>query len=56
MAKQVPIVFVRVGDPAGSGFVAGLAHPGGTITGFAGWGHSQPRSFWPVLRRWNWTG
>src|SRR5260221_7639951 len=25
MAKQVPIVFVRVGDPVGSGFVASLA-------------------------------
>jgi putative ABC transport system substrate-binding protein len=37
MAKQVPIVFVRVGDPVGSGFVASLAHPGGNITGFAGY-------------------
>src|SRR5271154_544564 len=37
MAKEVPIVFVRVGDPVGSVFVAGLAHPGGNITGFAGY-------------------
>jgi putative tryptophan/tyrosine transport system substrate-binding protein len=37
MAKQVPIVFVRVGDPVGSGFVASLARPGGNITGFAGY-------------------
>jgi putative ABC transport system substrate-binding protein len=37
MAKEVPIVFVRVGDPVGSGFVASLAHPGGNITGFAGY-------------------
>jgi putative ABC transport system substrate-binding protein len=37
MAKEAPIVFVRVGDPVGSGFVASLAHPGGNITGFAGY-------------------
>jgi putative ABC transport system substrate-binding protein len=35
IAGKVPIVFVGVGDPVGSGFVASLAHPGGNITGFA---------------------
>jgi putative ABC transport system substrate-binding protein len=35
MAGKVPVVFVGVGDPVGSGFVASLAHPGGNITGFA---------------------
>jgi putative tryptophan/tyrosine transport system substrate-binding protein len=35
IAGNVPVVFVAVGDPVGSGFVASLAHPGGTITGFA---------------------
>ena len=30
----VPIVFVAVSDPVGSGFVASLARPGGNITGF----------------------
>src|ERR1700757_1338906 len=29
-----PIVFVVVTDPVGDGFVAGLSHPGGNITGF----------------------
>jgi putative ABC transport system substrate-binding protein len=33
-AHTVPIVFVNVSDPVGSGFVAGLARPGGNITGF----------------------
>jgi ABC-type uncharacterized transport system substrate-binding protein len=33
---RVPVVFVGVGDPVGSGFVVSLAHPGGNITGFAG--------------------
>jgi len=33
--RSIPIVFTAVSDPAGSGFVASLAHPGGNITGFA---------------------
>jgi putative ABC transport system substrate-binding protein len=33
--QTIPIVFVAVSDPVGSGFVAGLARPGGNITGFA---------------------
>jgi putative ABC transport system substrate-binding protein len=32
--RTVPIVFVVVVDPVGSGYVAGLARPGGNITGF----------------------
>jgi putative ABC transport system substrate-binding protein len=36
LAGSVPVVFVGVGDPIGEGFVASLAHPGGNITGFAG--------------------
>ena len=35
IAGSVPIVFVGVGDPVGSRFVASLAQPGGNITGFA---------------------
>jgi putative ABC transport system substrate-binding protein len=31
---NIPIVFNLVNDPVGQGFVAGLAHPGGNITGF----------------------
>ena len=33
-ARSVPIVFVVVVDPVGSGFVDSLARPGGNITGF----------------------
>jgi putative ABC transport system substrate-binding protein len=33
----IPVVFTQVSDPVGSGFVAGLAHPGGNITGFQGY-------------------
>jgi putative ABC transport system substrate-binding protein len=32
--KTIPIIFVVVSDPVGSGLVASLAHPGGNITGF----------------------
>jgi len=33
--STIPIVFINVGDPVGMGFVAGLAKPGGNITGFS---------------------
>jgi putative tryptophan/tyrosine transport system substrate-binding protein len=32
--NTIPIVFVIVSDPVGSGFVNSLSHPGGNITGF----------------------
>jgi putative tryptophan/tyrosine transport system substrate-binding protein len=32
--RSIPILFVNVSDPIGSGFVASLARPGGNITGF----------------------
>ncbi len=34
VAGNVPIVFVGVGDPVGSGFVDSLVQPGANITGF----------------------
>ena len=33
--RTIPIVFSVVNDPAGQGFVASLARPGGNITGFS---------------------
>ena len=32
--QKIPIVFVTVSDPVGSGFAKSLTHPGGNITGF----------------------
>ena len=32
--REIPIVFVQVADPVGSGFVGSLARPGGNMTGF----------------------
>jgi len=34
VTQTIPIVFVVVSDPVGSGFVASIARPGGNITGF----------------------
>ena len=34
LTRSIPIVFVIVSDPVGSGFVESLAHPGGNATGF----------------------
>jgi putative ABC transport system substrate-binding protein len=32
--QTIPIVFINVADPVGSGFVPNLARPGGNVTGF----------------------
>jgi putative ABC transport system substrate-binding protein len=32
--RTIPIIFVLVADPVGSGYVASLPHPGGNVTGF----------------------
>jgi putative ABC transport system substrate-binding protein len=35
LTHTVPVVFANVADPVAAGFVAGLAHPGGNMTGFS---------------------
>jgi putative ABC transport system substrate-binding protein len=35
--RTIPIVFISVGDPVGSGFVSNEARPDGNVTGFANW-------------------
>ena len=39
--RTIPIVFMNVVDPVGGGFVEGLAHPGGNITGFLNFEYSM---------------
>src|SRR6516165_4991375 len=50
IARSVPIVFLAVGDPVGSGFVASLARPGGNITGFASHEPSMGGKWLEVLK------
>ncbi len=33
--RNIPIVFLQVIDPVGSGLIESMAHPGGNVTGFA---------------------
>lgn len=50
LAQNVPIVFIAVGDPVGSGFVASLSHPGGNITGFASYDGPMGSKWLEVLK------
>jgi putative ABC transport system substrate-binding protein len=50
MVGNVPVVFVGIGDPVGSGFVASLAHPGGNITGFASYDGPMGGKWLEVLK------
>jgi putative ABC transport system substrate-binding protein len=34
LTSKIPLVFVLIADPIGSGFVESLSHPGGNVTGF----------------------
>lgn len=47
---SVPLVFVAVSDPVGSGFVASLARPGGNATGFANFAPEMGAKWLQVLR------
>jgi putative ABC transport system substrate-binding protein len=44
-SNAIPIVFALVSDPLSGGFVESLAHPGGNITGFAGFN-------FPIAGKW----
>ena len=46
----LPIVFVMVADPVGSGFVASLAKPGGNITGFANFDYGIATKWLEMLK------
>jgi putative ABC transport system substrate-binding protein len=50
LAGNIPIVFIGVGDPVGSRFVASLARPGGNITGFASHAPSMGGKWLEVLK------
>jgi putative tryptophan/tyrosine transport system substrate-binding protein len=49
--RTVPIVFVNVADPVGSGFVDSLARPGGNATGFMVWEFSIAGKWLELLKQ-----
>jgi putative ABC transport system substrate-binding protein len=49
--RTVPIVFVGVPDPVGSGFVASLARPGGNVTGFTNFEFGMSAKWPEVLKQ-----
>jgi putative ABC transport system substrate-binding protein len=50
-SRTIPIIFVNVSDPIGSGFVASLARPGGNITGLMLYEEGSQESGWPCSKR-----
>jgi putative tryptophan/tyrosine transport system substrate-binding protein len=48
--SSIPIVFMFVSDPIGSGIVRDLAHPGGSITGFTAFEPSMGGKWLQILR------
>jgi ABC-type uncharacterized transport system substrate-binding protein len=49
--RTVPIVFARVADPVGAGFVNSLARPGGNITGFTSYEYGLGAKWLEVLKQ-----
>ena len=49
--RAVPIVFVRVADPVGAGFVESLARPGGNVTGFTPFEYSTSGKWLELLKQ-----
>ena len=49
--RTIPIVFVIVVDPVGSGFVASLARPGGNVTGFQNYEFSMGGKWLELLKQ-----
>jgi putative tryptophan/tyrosine transport system substrate-binding protein len=47
---SIPIVFVNVPDPVGSGLVASFAHPGGNITGFTNFDSAMAGKWLELLK------
>jgi putative ABC transport system substrate-binding protein len=51
MSRTIPTVFADVFDPLANGLVTCLAHPGGNITGFAGYEHSLAAKLMELLKQ-----
>jgi putative ABC transport system substrate-binding protein len=51
VSRNLPVVFVRVVDPVGAGFVQNLAHPGGSVTGFMLFEYSLSAKWLELLKQ-----
>jgi putative ABC transport system substrate-binding protein len=51
ITRTLPIVFVNVADPIGSGFVASLPRPGGNATGFTRFEYGMSAKWLELLRQ-----
>jgi len=49
--RTIPIVFVGASDPLGSGLVASMAHPGGSLTGFTNYEFSMGAKWLELLKQ-----
>jgi putative tryptophan/tyrosine transport system substrate-binding protein len=48
--RDIPIVFLQVIDPVGSGLIASMAHPGGNVTGFTQFEYSLAGKWLELLK------
>lgn len=48
--RTIPIIFVNLGDPVGTGFVASLAQPSGNVTGFTGFDFTLSAKWLELLK------
>jgi putative ABC transport system substrate-binding protein len=49
-SSTIPVVFVSIGDPIGAGLIAGLARPGGNLTGLMTFEASVAGKWFSMLR------
>src|SRR5713101_5482909 len=49
--RTIPVVFLQVSDPVGSGFVSNLARPGGNATGFTNYEFSMGGKWLELLKQ-----
>jgi putative ABC transport system substrate-binding protein len=49
--QSIPVVFVNVSDPVGTGLVANLARPGGNITGFTNFEYAMGAKWLQLLKQ-----
>jgi putative ABC transport system substrate-binding protein len=48
--QNIPIVFLQVIDPVGSGLIESMAHPGGNVTGFTQFEYSLAGKWLELLK------